>query len=370
MIRACALAALLLLVAAPPTGAQSPAAPAEEVLRDPQASVRRELLVTHGINADGASLRSFLANGFTAEARKRGLPTKPPYKAEMVNAALQELAHLRDADSVPLLMEIVNGAFPTGVRRVMGMDLEQQPPEMYATTQSAIERLFVLNAIVALGIIGDAQATPAIRAAMARDSASRFTCEGAIALALLGSRDGLGPLLALASNPESPESVPAFNTIYIITGRNFGYTTQTSILKRRDLIAELSKWYDRESSTVFLDRAEILRRRQQGAPTAPQLTGDSPRALLRRSRDMAVQGNRIAAREALSRRMASYEKELRLIAMDPYEDNDIRAEAMRWFTIVKREDARSTIKRMRNDLNQPIREMAETLLREIDKLDD
>src|SRR5690606_14813019 len=87
-----------------------------------------------------------------------------------------------------------------------------------------------------------------------------FITKGAVALGLMGSNDGLAPLVLLAREAESADSVAAFDSIFILTGRNYGYSVNTSIARRRQLIAELNQWFETEGHNFRVYPEEVERR--------------------------------------------------------------------------------------------------------------
>ena len=84
------LAAMILGPA--PASAQQGLPPDPARARKEQAYKRQELLISHGINLDPASMLTFLRNGFPEENLPEGLPQEPRVKTAVVNAAIEELA--------------------------------------------------------------------------------------------------------------------------------------------------------------------------------------------------------------------------------------------------------------------------------------
>lgn len=342
----------------------------EPVIDDPGTPERRELLVSHGIPPATEDLMIFLREGFPDAVLARGLPREPLLKCTLVDAAMRELAMTGATEATPLLVRIARQDPSPGVQRVIDMDFESVPVDAAEREKRLMRRALSLNAITALGFLGDESAAGAIVEVMQRETGTAFITKGATALALLGRRDGLDAVVRLASNPADPDSVPAFQTVYTVTGRNYGYTTNTSLARRRELIAQLRDWHQREGSTVEIFRMDVMRRLQNPPRPAP-LDPGSLRALLRNSRDLSDFDARIAARTKLGQVAAERFDDLETIARDPMEDLDIRRAAMTWMSVADPRAARSTINRLRDDENPLIAELAVSLREDIrDMLDD
>jgi HEAT repeat protein len=327
---------------------------------------RHQMLLSHGINTDAESLQRFLESGFPESAMARGLPSRPTVKSEVVNTALQELGYLQSRSAVPVLVKMLEGQTPPGADRIIMRDVEILPLEQAQERRELTAKILRLNAIVALGLIGDKSAADAIRACMDREVGGDFVSEGAIALALLEDPRGLQPLLGLAKRVSQQSLRATYATVFYITGRNYGVTEETSIARRKDIEKQFEQWLATEGASFKPSRADVLRRRSIGyiIPPPPM---DSLRGLLKGSRTKDSYDTRYAARQRLQMIAQGARPELEQIATDPMEDIDIRRAAMDWLAAANPKEARSTIRSIaRRDENPDIRERAEVLLDEID----
>lgn len=354
-------------VPAPLLAQQSPAV---GILQDPGAAQREELLVSHGISTDAETLLFFLRHGFNEAALPKGLPAQPRLKSVVVDAAIQELGLQASTDAVSLLMEFASGQYTDAVERIIRRDFERLPVQQVRQQAGKMRRVLAMNSMVALGLIGDERAIPAVKAAMASAQETGFITNGALALGQMGSAAGIGPVVELAQNIKSPDSVAAFNTIYVLTGRNYGYGPNTSVARREQLAKELENWFAAEGAAVEVYRTDVLRR-QQVPPAPTEFDPDSLRGLLRAARDAQI-GNfekRYAARERLATIAAQSFTELAAIVTDPYEDLDVRREAMYWLAMADPDKAERIIKRQRDDENAVIAEVARVILRDLPMLE-
>lgn len=375
MSRAALLAAGFLVAAttlnaqAAPDSDSSPTAALGRDSRPLQAfasSARAGMLVAHGVDPEPSRLVAFLEKGFREEMVLRGLPTVPETKAQVVDAAIKELGVQRSRAGVDVLSRLARGEMPRGVESVVSRDLERQPLAMREQALTACRMVFKSNAVVALGLIGDESALPAVRDAMATstDPATRIEC--AVAMALLGSGEGLPALVELAGSEEARISGGAFDAVFYATGRNHGVWRETSEERRREAAAELAKWYRGQGVILAVNPADVLRRRMEGPPR-PVAPEGSLRALLRATRNPMSQSGRMEARERLAEIGPSNRAELRALALDPAEDNDIRAEAARWYSMLEPKASRSILKKLLKDENEPVAQTAKTLLARLDR---
>lgn len=378
LARAAALAAALLLasgaaaqlvVAPTPAPAAAPVANALDgfPFGDARASARRQILLSHGINPDGPSLRRFLEEGLPASVLSRPLPQVPEFKGDVVLAAIEEIGIRQDLESGPLLRQLIAREAVPGARATLQIDLERVPVDAIAETRDRYVRLFSLDAMIAAGLANDTEAAPAILRLVQSETGSRFTTQGAIALALLGRPEGIAPVVALAEKVDSGESIAAFETLFVITGRNYGVGMESSMAKRRAKMEELLEWQRFEGASFVPDRKSVLRRRLAPLPAPPQPDPASLRGALRKSVDASDQRARIAARVRLGDMVrANGTEELRAVAEDPMEDTDIRGEALRWLAASEPKAARKTLKRLRKAEEPELAEMARTLLEKND----
>lgn len=336
------------------------------VVSDPDLDTRRELLLRHGISPEGPDLLRFLREGFRESALPNGLPQAPPLKSTVINAAIVELGVTGQESAVPLLIEIADRKIPPGAERIINRDFEGIP---ISEVDRQVERMYQflsLNAIVALGLIGDPAAEEVIIKRMTREDTPTFITRGAISLGQMGSKKGLSHLVSMAREVDSPQCVEAFRNIFILTGRNYGVTSNTSLARRRQMLKQLGDWYSDNIDSLTIHRTDVMRRLSNPPPEIP-VELDSLRGLLRKSRDLGDFDGRIAATRQLGRVARNSYDELRSITEDEMEELDIRRAAMQWLASADPRRARSIVRRQTRDENQTIAEAAEYLLKDIDR---
>lgn len=353
---------LILLLGAVSASAQRPQW-GQTIIDDSAATERRELLLTHGINPDAASLVRFLREGFPP-ASMQNHPEQPLLKSAVVDAAIAELGLTAEESAVPILIEIAARRLPQGIERIIRRDFEQSPVEIIDSEMQKMRRVLSLNAVVALGLIGNQEAEPTILDLMRTETGTAFITKGAVSLGLMGSNEGLPSLVLLATQVESPDSPVAFRTIYTLTGRNYNVSENTSRARHRERVVQLKEWFESGGKDQPVYRLDVLRR--MNTPPAPEpLDPASLRGALRASRDITSYDRRWTARNTLREITPNRFEELETIARDPLEDLDIRRAAMSWLAAVDPKEARKTIRRLADDENPIIAETSEVLDREI-----
>ncbi|MCC6547520.1 hypothetical protein IT570_10170 [Candidatus Sumerlaeota bacterium] len=334
---------------------------------DTKAADRRQVLLSHGVNPFPADLMNFLQNGFSTASLPKGFPDKPVLKSEVLNAAIVELGLTGVTESVPILTQIAEQKLSPAALRIVERDFEQIPIDKKDSQVSLMKQVLSLNAITALGYIGDASAAPAVLEQIRAQVATSFTTKGAIALGLMGKSDGLPGVVLLASDPTSDDSITAFETIYILAGRNYGYTINTPLAKRRDLVKQMKEWFEKEGASIVVNRQDVLRRLDNPPKSFSDPGDTSIRGLLQRTVDVSNYDSRYAARESLMKEAKAYFDEMKTIAQDKNEELDVRRAAMQWLVISNPKKARSIIRAQQNDENKVIADMAQSLEREIDR---
>lgn len=347
------------------TGVLSPAAGGRP-LEAFRSKARTEMLVSHGVDPEPVPMVAFLKGGFGEEMLLRGLPSLPENKAQVVDAAIKELGVQRDPLAVGVLSQLARGELPRGVETVLSRDLERQPVGMRDQALEACRLVFKSNAVVALGLIGDESALPAIRDALATSSDPQTRIECAVAMALMGSGEGLPALVELAGAEDARVSGAAFDALFYATGRNHGVWRETSEQRRRTAAGELAAWYRGQGIILAVNPADVLRRRMEGPPRPVSPEG-SLRALLRATRNPLDQAARMDARERLAESGAAHREEFRALALDPDEDSDIRAEAARWYSMLEPKASRTVLRKLLKDENEPVANTAKTLLARLDR---
>ncbi|MEO8377252.1 MAG: hypothetical protein ABI579_06245 [Candidatus Sumerlaeota bacterium] len=337
---------------------------------DSKAVDRRQMLLSHGVNPLPADLINFLQNGFNTQSLPKGLPDKPVMKSEVINAAIAEIGLTGVEEAVPILTEIAQQQLPPACLRIAERDFEQVPIDKKESQLTLLRQVLSLNAITALGYIGDASAVQVVLDQVRAESATAFVTKGAIALGMMGRNDGLPGVVLLASDVNSEDSAAAFDTIYILTGRNYGYTVNTPLAKRRQLLSQMKEWFEKEGSSVPINRADVLRRINNPPKTFSDPSDGSLRGLLRRSMDFSDYDGRYAARDVLTKQSKNEFDELKAIVQDDQEELDVRRGAMQWLTIANPKKARSIIRGQQKDENKIIADLARSLENDIDQASD
>lgn len=361
-----ALAPLLLHAAQKPSTTDGSGPWPATVMEDPDAGNRRQVLLSHGVNPYAADLIAFLNDGFRVDDLPKGLPKDPTMKTQVLNAAIVELGLTGAEEAVPILTRIARRDLPTGARAIVRRDFESLPVDTIDTQVKTVERALSLNAITALGFIGNRDAAPVILEMMRTEPATAFVTKGAISLGQMGMNDGIPAVVLLASDPASDDSVAAFETVYILTGRNYGYSIYTPMARRRELIAQLKQWLEQGGASEPIGRLDVMRRMQNPPRSEAPLDTASLRGLLRASVDIGDYDKRYAARETLTASAPQRFDELKLIVQDTREDLDIRRAAMQWLSISNPKKAKSIIDRQRKDENEVIAAFAVSLEKDIE----
>jgi HEAT repeat protein len=355
------LAAVLLLLAA-----GAPASPFLEEMAARQRPERHAALISHGVNTTPGALLHFVQNGFSDAALARGLPREPRVKTEVMNYAIQELGYQQVIAAVPLLTSLLDGDGTPGMQRVLQFDAEPLPIAGVMEYRAELFTFLRFNAMVALGLIGEPEGIPAVRALIERENRAGFLAEGAIALALMGDAGTLDRLARRAAETTGEEQEVCFGAIFLLTGRNYGVTEETSVARRKQHVADLRAWMQTPEARAEIARRDVLRRRATGAQI-PEVPVNTLRGALRATRQFDDYERRYAARQRLRTIAPASTDELRALCLDPLEDNDIRVAAMDWYAASSPEEARRTIRRLRDDENPPVRQRAHLLLEEINR---
>jgi hypothetical protein len=323
-----------------------------------------EDLKAHGIGAGEDELIAFLKNGLS---RTTNLPQRPAEKSQLVIDAMAKLARLRSAAAVPVLMQIARFDTSLGAFKVIEFDVAKTSPPTRDDFRVRAYRLIQYNAITALGVIGDPQATGLIRSILQQESAAGAQIQYAICLASLGDTSGVNHLISLINLQNRRESAAAAKAFYFITGQNFGYTENTPVRLRKTLPSRYAQWWAQNSSS-FRPDAQAIEERRQKPPTMSVYTARSSRDLLKLAANYFDFNNTLgsaAAREQISQAGKSWNKEFERIALDVNEDLDVRMEAMNWYFEANRSDPLEVLKKLRKDENPEIVDKANTLLEQI-----
>lgn len=249
---------LLFLLSALPVCAQSTTTLALRALADPD---RAERLRAHGISPVPAILAHFLENGFAPGTTLADLPTTPGLKTQIVIDAIVESARQQVRQATPTLGRLALGLASPGIRTILQWDMQQERSGEHGTFEANTMKTLRLNAIVALGLIGDPDRTYELTTVFERekDAAMRISC--ALALATLGSRAGLSFLIDEVRRANRTTSVAAAQALKLITGFDYGPTADNPIARRNAAANDWKNWWKSEGKTFRPDRDPILARR-------------------------------------------------------------------------------------------------------------
>lgn len=344
-------------------------APATTARAD-DALTARDVLLLHGVNPNPSAMRMFVEKGFPEDALLRGLPTMPPEKTQVMLFAIQELGTGRSIEAVGLFMEICRKNFPAGVRQVIRLDVEGIEATRIGQERERLERFVVFNAMVSLGWIGDPQAIPVIKEVLAREKESGFITQGALALGMLGDLSALPAVMALMKNGTPAEQAGAARAFYYLTGRFYSLGPTTSVARKKVIYKDLDTWYAKDGKSLEMSGAEIRRRRLGAYPPNPEVPDlKTVRGLCMAAADILGDYNTsFAAREELHRRGQAVLPDLERIARDPLEDLDIRREALRAHVRIAERKSKDLLNDLRRDENESIAELARELLTRLEQL--
>lgn len=355
-------AALLLLL--PPVHVQA-VEPHLDLIARQQQRERHRMLMSHGVNTNREAILDFIENGFSRQAIQRGLPSEPEIKTAVMNTAIREAGFRRMREAVPILSNAARGQLNEAMQGIIRRDIEGMPIQSMEERQFLYGRRILFDSVVALGYIGDPDGIDAVLHAMENHRGVGMLREGSIALALKGDERGLARIAEQLPRYGDPdEQADLFAAIYYITGRNYGVRDVTSVARRREAVEEFRQWHANNSG-ISGGRDDIFRRRLNGLQF-PDPPIASLRGALRASVTFGDFDKRYAARQTLRQRAQDSVSELKEIATDPLEDLDIRQAAMEWYAASDPRGARRDIRRLRNDENARIAQVAERLVNDIE----
>lgn len=328
-----------------------------------------DVLILHGINPNPQSIIKFLNKGFSEAALTRGLPAQPKNKTQVVIDAIQELGTLRAKAGVDILMQMCRRHFPDGARQAMRIDLEGMDALTIAAQRKRLEEFLVFNSMVALGWIGDPKAAPAVEELMASKDPTGYITQGALALAMMGKVEGLTKLIDLMENGSPGDATGAARAFYMITGRYYSLTPESSVAKRKAIVKDARQWYEEAGKDFQMTGAEVRHRRLGPYPPNPKPPDlNTIRGLCKASTN--VLGNydsSFRAREKLSRLGSEALPKLEAVARDDMEDNDVRLEALRVYVLLDGADAKPLLKDLDDDDNKPVAERASYVLKHLEE---
>ncbi|KPL09600.1 hypothetical protein AMJ85_06405 [candidate division BRC1 bacterium SM23_51] len=255
---------LILLVAIPMAAAQRPAYCQEATtfpLRPPAEPERVERLRSHGLSPVPAVLVHFLEHGFAPSTRLADLPPVPALKSQIVIDAIVESARQRVLQAAPTLANMVRGLPSEGIRSIVRWDIEQQRASEREQFEANIMRTLRLNAIVALGLIGDTNYNYELATVLEREKDPELKIATALALATVGSRAGLSDLVREARRANRTTSVAAAHALNFITGLDYGPAADDPVTRRRAAAKRWKTWWRHYGKIFRPERDQVLARR-------------------------------------------------------------------------------------------------------------
>jgi len=321
-------------------------------------------LKLHGVGLTAPELIKFLESGFPPGTNRTKFPATPADKSQLAVDAMAILGAEGSKQAVPVLMKIATLDVPQGINSLVDMDVQRQPGEKRNEARNRALRILQFNAINALGLIGDPQALPVIRAAFNAEKSVGARIQYAFALACLGDASGVDFLVNVIQLQNRRESVAAAKVFRYITGQNFGYTESTPIRARKTRAKLYADWWKANRQTFQPVPKEITMRRiepENEYPANPQ----SIRDFLKVASNYFDFSDTLHSREArdrLGRAGRSINSELERIASDEMEDLDVRMEAINWYFEANRGESRAFLKKLKRDDNPEIADKANSLL--------
>jgi hypothetical protein len=337
------------------------ATPAPEATVEPepaQSIADLELLKSAGVATSGAGLLQLLDKGPKARLRKE------VEGGQLAVEAMARLAELRYKAAVPTLARIAAGDLPDGVQALLQKDLEDVSPRSRGEFEDKARRILRLNAVTALGWIGDQRGLEAVRRAMSAEPSTAMRLQIAQSLAFLGDPSGMDFVVQVIGKGSRRESAAAAAVYKVVTGQDFGIGEYTPVRLRRSRAPQYTRHWSSIRQGFVPDRSAMEKRRSElGRPAryTPRTTADYLKLAADYLDMNDARGSR-AAREYLARAGSSLNGELQRIASDPNEDLDVRMEAMNWLFQNQRERAYPFLRSLRRDENPEIVDKAESLL--------
>lgn len=218
-------------------------------------------LRAHGLAASPAALVRFLEDGFAPATDMAGLPAEPALKSQLLLDAIVECARLQVVDASPILGRLMRGTLSEGIRTVLEWDVSQQRPSERRAFRERVLRRLRINAIVALGLIGDPERVYELNVVFEREKEPAFKMPAALALATMGSPVGLPYLVREVRRANRTTSVEAAAALKLITGIDYGPDPDAPVMRRREAARQWKAWWKSEGQTFRPRRDRVLARR-------------------------------------------------------------------------------------------------------------
>ena len=323
---------VLLLVVVVPGYCQRPTSSSLTIPPDP---VRVTRLRLNGLAPEPLILTHFLENGFAPTTKPTDLPTTPALKTQIVIDAIIESARLQSVQATPVLGRLANGIPSNGVRRIIAWDSEQLRSAERPRFEAETVKILRLNAIVALGLIGDAESGYELSTVMRLEKDPELKIPCALALAAMGWRSGLSYLIDEVCRANRTTSPAAAQVLKTITGRDFGPEADDPVARREAAAKKWKSWWHSEGKNFRPDRTEILARRlvppRRTIPRMPATVRDLLDCVAYPNDPRWAIDGYTAYSQLLSKGAAVFD-ELEKIVADKNENLRVRREAILLFT--------------------------------------
>jgi hypothetical protein len=318
-----------------------------------------ELLQLAGVGASAETLLNLLEKGPAA-----AIPREVE-GGQLAVEAMARLAELKHRPAVPTLSRVATGKMPAGVVALIQRDMTQISPRSRVQAEDNGVKILRINAVTALGWIGDPRGLESIRSAINAEPNTVIRLQMAQSLALLGDSGGMDFVAQVISKGSNRREVAAAASVYkVVTGSDFGISEQTPIRLRKSRATQYARHWASIRETFRPDRDAVIQRRKQ-VGNVPRYTPRSTADYLKLAADyLDIDDSRGArsAREYLAQAGSSLNAELQRIAADPLEDLDVRMEALNWLFQNQRERAYPFLRSLRRDENPEVADKAQSLL--------
>ncbi len=319
-----------------------------------------ERLRIHGIDSGSQSISQFLANGFPVDVDYAQMPEAPAEKCQLLIDAMQIAGVQRYAEVFDSLEALARKTVSPGIEGMIQHDLLLATPAERSKRREQILQFLQYNAAVALSIIGDTRALPVMQTLFRAEEDPTVKSQYALGMACLGNGSGIEHLLSEIDKANQQSSVASAQSLYYITGIDYGLRATSPVKLREKLAADYRSWWSENGEALEIDPQAIIRRRL--APlVAPRLSMDKVRDLVALSTNYTDFDDRLGSRTAEKRLEDlgdSAADELKHIASDPMEDLVVRSAALRRYVVLKKGDSKNALKKLQKDENPEIAAMA------------
>jgi len=273
-----------------------------------------------------------------------------------------------DDIAIPALIKLAQRIPSAGVWRIIQRDSLLTAPAQRRVRQEQILDFLQYNAVVALSFIGNPISAQVVRPLYEKELDPSIRCQYALGLACFGDDLGIEFLVAETGKADLASSLAAAQSLYYITGQDFGYCATSSVALRRKLAREYHDWWKQIRPSFRLDPKAVIRRRLDSIPT-PRIEPTSIRNLVAMASNYADVTNKYGSRSAANR-LDKMGKDLieglEPILYDEMENLVVRREAMRRYIRLRRDKAKKAMKKLTKDENRMIAAYARKSLEAIE----